>query len=151
VRPVDDAGDETVFDLIDVDVIDTAREVVLIAYRVLPIAVLPEPVAAFCIGHQGEAAGHGRAGKMTLYAAPSIWVIGIVFRQGQNGVQMVGLNDNGGDSEGGGRLRCTKCGAEGACAIDERAGTAVGQSYGEDVGAAGEVVAPIAHHGMCPP
>jgi hypothetical protein len=39
--PVDYASNEAVFDGIDMDVIAMAREVVFVAYRVFPVAVLP--------------------------------------------------------------------------------------------------------------
>ena len=79
MRPVGYASDEIVFDGIDVDVIDVTREVVLVAYRVFPVAPLPNPILSASIRDEGKTRGNDRAGKMTFYTAPAIGVVGIAF------------------------------------------------------------------------
>jgi len=86
MRPVGYASNETVFDGIDVDVIDVTREVVLVAYRVFPVAPLPNPIFSVCIRGEGKARGNDRAGKMTFYAAPAIGVVGVAFGEGEDSV-----------------------------------------------------------------
>jgi hypothetical protein len=68
MRPVGDASDETVFDGIDVYVIDVTGEVVFVAYRVFPVTPLPNPVFAFCIRNEGWSRGEDRAGEMAFFS-----------------------------------------------------------------------------------
>ncbi len=105
MRPVGDAGDETVLDRIDVDVIDVTGEVVVVAYRMFPVTPLPKTVFATCISNEGKACGHDRAGEMAFYAAPAVGVVSIVLGKSEDGVQMVGQDDDGVNVERGGGFR----------------------------------------------
>jgi hypothetical protein len=53
MRPIGSASDETVFEGVDVDVVDVPSEVVFVAYGVFPVTPLPDPVFALSIRTQG--------------------------------------------------------------------------------------------------
>ncbi len=86
IRPVGNVRDETVFDRIDMDIIDMTRKVVFITYRVFPVTVLPNPVLASWIRNERRPFGNDGAGEMGFYAAPAIGVVGIVLRQTEDRV-----------------------------------------------------------------
>jgi hypothetical protein len=79
---------------IEVDVVDMAREISVIADRVLPIATLPD--AFFSLRRLALRARDGLKppGKTAFYQAPSNGKIRIMLRQSPECVEMIGQNAN---------------------------------------------------------
>ena len=103
VRPVAGRLGEAVLDRVVVNVIDMPCVVVVIAYLVLPVAVLPNGLLAL-----GEACGVGYVfqdriavfGKCGFDEAPAGRKVGIVEWQGPYAMQMVGHDNDGVNLEG---------------------------------------------------
>ena len=114
------------------------------------LTLLPEVVfAAAVVGHWC-AGGTDGAGKMAFYAALAVWVIGVAWWQREHGVEMFGQHDDGLDGERGGGVYGAERGAQGRDVVDEEGGPAVGQGYGEEERAAGQVITAIPYHGGGP-
>jgi hypothetical protein len=56
IRPIGSAGDKTVFDRIEVTVVDMTREIVIVTYRMFPGASLPNRYSPFASATKGDPA-----------------------------------------------------------------------------------------------
>src|SRR5262249_27889734 len=91
IRPVASARDEPVLYRIEVNVVDMARKIGLVADCVLPIAPLPYslfPLSAFA--RAPVRIGRQTAGEVVLDQAPAAGKIRIVYGQRPDGVQVIG-------------------------------------------------------------
>ena len=99
MRPVAGAGDEAVADRVEVDIVNMALQVALVADRVLPVFRLEDPapaVAATAPGGSPLLAG-GREPiprEAGLDLAPPTGVVSIAGRKGPDGVEVVGQQDD---------------------------------------------------------
>ncbi len=106
MRPVTHAGDETMFDGINVDVIDVPLKIPVVADRVLPISPLPQRVFAIRVMRDWHAGFGDGSGEAAFDQLPPGWIVCISLRQGHDDVQMIRQNDDRVDGE---RMRPPRC------------------------------------------
>jgi hypothetical protein len=92
MRPINDARDMSMFHWIEMDVIDMALQIRVIANRVFPIATLPDALFSFASFARRSLPRIKSPRKTTLDQAPSSGEIGFSIRQRPNRVKMVGQN-----------------------------------------------------------
>src|SRR5712671_2285362 len=87
VRPVDNTRDMSVLDRIEVDVVDIALQIGIIANGVLPIATLPDALLSLAHLACGSRQGSKAAREAALDQAPAGGKISVSFR---NRVNVIG-------------------------------------------------------------
>jgi len=107
VRPIRNAFDQPVFYRVEMNILDVAGEVSLVAYRVLPIALLPKRVFAACFAWSWRTCGRDGNCKTVVDMPPPFGKAVVTLRQSQDRVKMVGENDDCLDFERGFRARVT--------------------------------------------
>src|SRR5262245_29752441 len=146
IGPITHAGDEAVFDRIEVGVVHMTNKIFFVANRMLPEASLPERILAFLIAVR-DCAGCNRAPcKKTLDPTPSTCEIGIVRWQCHDRVDVIGQDHN--------RIDCkrpfvsghSKGTAQCADMVDQRASMPVCQCNREEKCSTREQIAPIPYH-----
>jgi len=92
--------DQTALDRIEMDVIEMAGEVSVVADYVLPIAALRNTAFA-AAGHRRRSRfdGRQRLGERDLDRAPAAGEVGVAFRQAPQAMHVVGEHDPGIDTK----------------------------------------------------
>src|SRR5215831_18020066 len=101
MRPICRVTDETVFDWIEVNVVEVHGEVVIVPDHVLPIAALPNPTFAATGHHRGARfrTGEGFC-KGELDRAPATWKVGVALGQRPQALHVVRKDHPGIDMKG---------------------------------------------------
>jgi hypothetical protein len=133
MRPIASARDQPMFHRIEMNVIDVAREVGIVADGVLPKAALP--YAFFASADFTPASlriGRETAGEIVLYQAPAAGKIRVVGREGPNRVQVIGQDADRNRLEGV-TSACSRVSAAKPLDVPhEEAGRTVGESHSEE-------------------
>src|SRR6266852_4627405 len=100
MRPITHAANQVMFDRIEMDVIDVALEIAVIANGVFPKPPLPQRQIAVRTTLHCNPPNHQSAAEMSLDPAPSAGEISVAGRQGKDCVQMVRKDHDGIDRKG---------------------------------------------------
>ncbi len=79
---------------VEVDVVEMAREVVVIADGVFPEPPLPQGVFALCIRLEQRVQSGDLPGEQAFDPTPAAGEIGVALRKGEHCVEVVGEDDN---------------------------------------------------------
>ena len=111
--PIDYTARMSMFDGIDVNVVNVRRIVALIANQMFPISPLPDPSLAF--RHSARTASFQMrllSRKRGFDQPPTQRIVAVVLPQRPHSVQMIRQDDDGIDHEGMPRMHGAKCGSE---------------------------------------
>lgn len=142
--------DQTVLDRVEMDVIEMAGEIPLVADCVLPIAALPDTAFA-AAGHSRRSRfdGRQRLGERDLDRAPAAGEVGVAFWQAPQAMHVVGEHDPGIDTK---RSAGSPNGvAERIDVPNQKIRAPVQQIDREKEGSARDPVAAIVRHGQSMP
>ncbi|OKO78388.1 hypothetical protein AC629_30545 [Bradyrhizobium sp. NAS80.1] len=146
MRPIADAPNVTMFDGVEVDVIDMAREIVFVTNRVLPIAPLPQnQLSVGVAGYVYTGMKQGTA-EMPLDPAPASREVGIIQRKFHDGVQMIRKDHYCIELERALLPSSPKGIAQGENLLDQDARPAVEKRHSEKVRAARKTISAIQNH-----
>ena len=94
MRPIRYARDMSMLQRIEMNVVDMALQIGVVANGVLPIATLPDALLSFGNFACGSRLRIKATRKAALDQAPARGKIGVAFRQGPEGVQVIGQDAN---------------------------------------------------------
>jgi hypothetical protein len=140
----------SVFDGIDVDVIDMPFKILFIPDQVFPISPLPYPAFTFACAACGTMFAMRKvAGERSFYQPPAQGEIAVVSRQCPDGMQVIRQYDNGIHRKGMAGSGVFKGAAQWRDVFDQKRRGTVGEIDREKVAGSGNVAATVIGHLVC--
>ncbi len=146
MRPVDNTRDMSVLDRIEMDIVDIALQIGIIANGVLPIATLPDALLSLARLACGSRQGGKAAREAALDQAPAGGKISVSFRQCPNRVNVIGQDADRDGFEWAALLDGSIDNSQSINLVHQQPARPVGENDGEEENAAFEFRSDVSWH-----
>ena len=146
MRPVDNTRDMSVLDRIEMDIVDMALQIGIIANGVLPIATLPDTLLSLAHLACGSRQGSKAAREAALDQAPAGGKISVSFRQCPNRVNVIGQDADRDGFERAALLDGSIDNSQSINLVQQQPARPVGENDGEEENAAFEFRSDVSWH-----